>query len=213
VSLDPGNAENVTALAALYERAGDGAESRALLERAATLRPGDVEMGQRLADLNSRQPTSYTPSGSSAASASSAVPASSGAAPASPPRDSSIRSTTCAAREGADAGRRAPPAAASVVRASAQELGENETRWRDKAAARREAIRAAEQFVATLKAQIDQLQRHAGQASADGDLEREMAKTQDDLESAQERLAKAQRRMEDLQDEARRKGLPPDWLR
>jgi septal ring factor EnvC (AmiA/AmiB activator) len=100
-----------------------------------------------------------------------------------------------------------------VVRASAQELGENETRWRDKAAERREAIRAAEQLVATLKAQIDQLQRHAGQTSADGDLERELAKAQDDLESAQERLAKAHRRMEELQDEARRKALPPDWLR
>ena len=35
----------------------------------------------------------------------------------------------------------------------------------------------------------------------------------DDLDSAQERLAKAQRRMEELQDEARRKGLPSDWLR
>jgi len=64
-----------------------------------------------------------------------------------------------------------------------------------------------------LKAQIDQLQRHAGPTSADGDLERERAKAQDDLDSAQERLARAQRRLDDLQDEVRRKGLPPDWLR
>ena len=47
VSLDPCNADNVTALAGLYARAGDSAESRALLDRAATLRPGDVEIGQR----------------------------------------------------------------------------------------------------------------------------------------------------------------------
>jgi len=40
-----------------------------------------------------------------------------------------------------------------------------------------------------------------------------MAKAQDELDAAQERLTRAQRRMEDLQDEARRKGLPADWLR
>ena len=93
-----------------------------------------------------------------------------------------------------------------------QELGENEARWRDKAAERREAVRSAEQRAAALKAQIEQLER-ARQTSADGDLERELAKMRDDLDSAQERLAKAQRRMEELQDEARRKGLPSDWLR
>ena len=99
-----------------------------------------------------------------------------------------------------------------VVRASAQELGENEARWRDKAAERREAVRSAEQRAAALKGQIEQLER-ARQTSADGELERELAKMRDDLDSAQERLAKAQRRMEELQDEARRKGLPSDWLR
>ena len=99
-----------------------------------------------------------------------------------------------------------------VVRASAQELGENEARWRDKAAERREAVRSAEQRAAALKAQIEQLER-ARQTSADGELERELAKMRDDLDSAQERLAKAQRRMEELQDEARRKGLPSDWQR
>jgi tetratricopeptide (TPR) repeat protein len=214
VSLDPGNVENVTALAALYERAGDGAESRALLERAATLRPGDVEMGQGLADLDARQATSYAPSGSTAASASSSVPASSGTFPSSPSAGvvytiDDLRRAGGGRTPGAVPPQPPPP----VVRASAQELGENETRWREKAAERREAIRAADQLVATLKAQVDQLQRQAGPASADGDLERERAKAQDDLESAQVRLAKAQRRMEELQDEARRKGLPPDWLR
>src|SRR5713101_9338078 len=63
-----------------------------------------------------------------------------------------------------------------VVSASAQELGENEAHWRDKAAERREAVRSAEQRVAELKAQIDQLQRRTGQISADGELERELAK-------------------------------------
>ena len=213
VSLDPGNVDNVTALAGLYARVGDSAESRALLERAATLRPGDVEIGQRLADLDARPATSYAPSGSIAVSEPSSVSASSGAA-ASAPSAGKVYTIEDLRRAGAGRtpGAVPPQAPPPVVRASAQELGENETRWHEKAAERREAIRSGEQLVATLKAQIDQLQRHAGQA-ADGDLERELAKVQDDLESAQERLAKSHRRMEELQDEARRKGLPPDWLR
>jgi Flp pilus assembly protein TadD len=216
VSLDPGNADNVTALAALYARAGDSAESRALLERAATLKPGDVEIGQRLADLDARQATSYAPSGPSAVSASSSVSATSAAsAPSAPSAVSAGVVYTIEDLRRAGGGRTPgavpPQPPPPVVRA--QELGETEAHWRDKAAERREAVRSAEQRVAALKAQVDQLQRQAAQTSADGDSGREMAKAQDDLESAQERLAKAHRRMEELQDEARRKGLPPDWLR
>jgi predicted metal-dependent hydrolase len=59
---------------------------------------------------------------------------------------------------------------------------------------------------------VAQLQRQAeGQSSAD--VERELTQALEDLDSARERLAKAQRRMEDLQDEARRKSVPSDWLR
>jgi hypothetical protein len=181
---------------------------------AGTLRPGDVEIEQRLAELDAHQATSYAPSGSSAGPAASAASGSSAVSPSSPSAGvvytiDDLRRAGGGRTPGAVPPQPPPP----VVRASAQELGENETRWRDKAAERREAIRAAEQLVATLKAQIDQLQRHAGQTSADGDLERELAKAQDDLESAQERLAKTRRRMEELQDEARRKALPPEWLR
>ena len=214
VNLDPGNADNVMALAALYVRAGDSAESRALLQRAATLRPGDVEIERRLAEIDAHEATGYAPSAPPAGPSSSAVPGSAAVSPSSPSAGvvytiDDLRRAGGGRTPGAVPPQPPPP----VVRASAQELGENEAHWRDKAAERREAIRAAEQLVAALKAQIDQLQRHAGQTSADGDLERELAKTQDDLESAQERLAKAHRRMEELEDEARRKGLPPDWLR
>src|SRR5207248_8254197 len=60
-----------------------------------------------------------------------------------------------------------------VVRASAtQQLGEDEGRWRDKAAERREAMRSAEQRVAALKAQLDQMQRHAGGQGTIEDLAR-----------------------------------------
>jgi Flp pilus assembly protein TadD len=214
VNLDPGNADNVMALAALYARAGDRAESRALLQRAATLRPGDVEIERRLAEIDAREATGYAPSAPSAGPASSAVSGSSAVSPSSPSAGvvytiDDLRRAGGGRTPGAAPPQPPPP----VVRASAQELGEIEAHWRDKAAERREAVRSAEQRVAALKAQIDQLQRRTGPTSADGDLERERAKAQDDLDSAQERLAKAQRRMDDLQDEARRKGLPADWLR
>src|SRR2546426_4098117 len=134
VSLDPGNTDNVTALAALYARAGDSAESRALLERAATLRPGDVEIGQRLADSDARQATSYAPSAPSAVSASS----SSAVSPSSPSAGvvytiEDLRRAGGGRTPGAVPPQPPPP----VVRA--QELGENEAHWRDKAAERREA--------------------------------------------------------------------------
>ena len=100
-----------------------------------------------------------------------------------------------------------------MVRASTQQLGEEEGHWRDRAADRREELRSARQRVAELQSRVQDLRHQADRSLADDDLQREAAKAQDDLDSAQERLAKAQRRMEELQDEARRKGLPADWLR
>ena len=218
VSLDPGNADNVTALAALYARAGDSAESRALLQRAATLRPGDAEIGRKLAELDAGQsPTSYTPSAPSVPSAPSAVAASSSASSAPSAASAGVVYTNDDLRRagtGRTPGAVAPMPPPPVVRASAtQQLGEDEGRWRDKAAERREAMRSAEQRVAALKAQLDQMQRHAGGQGTIEDLARGIDKARQDLDSAQERLAKAQRRLEDLQDEARRKGVPADWLR
>ena len=220
VSLDPGNADNVTALAALYARAGDVAESQALLRRAAMLKPGDAEIARQLAALDATAPpTSYTPSAisaSSTVSVPSAVAASAAAVSASPPAPTGLVYTNDDLRR-AGGGRtpgavppRPPP---PIVRVSTH-LGEDESHWREKAADRREELRSAEQRVAALRAQFEQLRRYAGgRITADDDLEREMAKAQDELDAAQERLTRAQRRMEDLQDEARRKGLPADWLR
>jgi Flp pilus assembly protein TadD len=214
VSLDPGNADNVTALAGLYARAGDVAESRALLERAALLKPGDAQIGRQIAELDASQsPTSYTPSAVSAVSAvsaPSAVSASSAASEGMVYTNDDLRRAGSGRTPGAVAPQPPPP----VVRAADQQLGEDEGHWREKTAERREAVRAAEQRVAALRAQLEQLQRHASSpASADSDLERQMAAATDDLDAAQERLAKAQRRLEGLQDEARRKGVPSDWLR
>jgi Flp pilus assembly protein TadD len=223
VSLDPGNAETVLALAGLYARAGDHVESRALLERAAMLRSGDAALAQRLASTDGSQTaTSYTPSTPSSPSvavpASSAVPTSSSGSsgPARAPSSGIVYTEEDLRRAGTGRtpGAVAPQPPPPVVRADGdQALGEDEAKWRDKATERREAVRSAEQRVATQRARVAQLQRQAEGTSDDADVERELTQALDDLDSAQERLAKAQRRMEDLQDEARRKSVPPDWVR
>jgi tetratricopeptide (TPR) repeat protein len=220
VSLDPGSADNVLALAALYSRAGDNAESRALLQRAAVLRPGDVDIERRLAELDARETgsassstaTSYAPSAVAAPDAPSAVPAPSSAGSTSPPvyTADDLRRAGSGRTPGAVPPQPPPP----VVRSSSSQLGEDEASWRAKVVDRREGVRAAEQRFAATKAHLDLLQRQAGgQSPPDDTLEHDLAKAQDDLDSAQERLAKAQRRMEELHDEARRKGIPPEWLR
>jgi Flp pilus assembly protein TadD len=214
LSLDPGNADTVQVLAGLYARAGDHAESRALLERAAMLRPGDAALAQRLADNS--QAMSYTPSNptavpavsaSSAASASS-LSAASGSAHVYTEDD--LRRAGTGRTPGSVAPRPPPP----IVRADSQSLGEDESKWREKATERREAVRSSEQLVATYKARVAHLQRLAeGQGAAEPDSERELEKAREELESAQERLARAERRLDELQDDARRKSVPSDWIR
>jgi Flp pilus assembly protein TadD len=215
VSLDPGSADNVLALAALYSRAGDSAEARALLQRAAVLRPGDVEIGQRLAEADARETASASSSPAvSAPSAPSAVSAPSSAVSAAPTGTVYTADDLRRAGSGRTPGAVPPQPPPPVVRSSSGQLGEDEASWRAKVVDRREGVRAAEQRFAATKAHLDLLQRQAGgQSPPDDTLEHDLAKAQDDLDSAQERLAKAQRRMEELHDEARRKGIPPDWLR
>jgi len=212
VSLDPGNADTVLALAGLYAKAGDNVESRALLERAAMLRPGDAALAQRLTSADgSPTATSYTPSTPSSPSSSSGS-----SVPARAPSSGVVYTEEDLRRAGTGrtVGAVAPQPPPPVVRADGGGLGEDEAKWRDKATDRREAVRAAQQLVAAQRARVAQLQRQAGgPSSTDTDVERELSQALEDLDSAQERLAKAERRLEDLQDEARRKSVPTDWLR
>jgi tetratricopeptide (TPR) repeat protein len=206
VSLDPGNADSVMALAALYARAGAGAESRALLQRAAMLRPGDSEIARRLADLDAREgPRSYAPAAAPPPPTASDRPAASGVVYT----EEDLRR----AGTGRIAGAVPPQTPPAVVRPAADQLGEDRAIWRGKAAERKEAVRSAQQHVAEVEARVQDLQHRAEQAAADPDVLREVAKAQEDLDSRREKLARAQRRWEELKDEARRKGLPPDWLR
>jgi tetratricopeptide (TPR) repeat protein len=222
VSLDPGNADTLVALANLYARAGDAAESRALLERAVALRPGDATLAQRMAAAETG-PTSYTPStpsaipASSAVSASSSVSASSAVAGESATRPGAVVYTEEDLRRagtGRTPGAVAPKAPPPIVRADdGQALGEAESKWREKAGDRREALRSAEQLVAAQKAQVASLQRQAESQTSSPDIERELTRALEDLDESREQLAKAQRRWQELEDEARRKSIPADWLR
>jgi len=216
VSLDPGNVDSVKALADLYARVGNRAESQVLLQRAAMLRPGDAELAGRLADMQAGDTVrSYTPSAlsdSSPSSDSRSLPA----APSASSRgivytEEDLRRAGAGRTPGAVPPQPAPP----VVRADdGQGLGEDEARWRAKANDRREEVRSVRQLVASQRARVAQLQRLVeGQGSAGRDAERELAQALEEVDSAQERLAKAQRRLDELEDEARRKSVPADWLR
>ncbi|PYQ23070.1 MAG: hypothetical protein DMF81_09980 [Acidobacteria bacterium] len=229
VSIDPGNADNVAALASLYSRAGNSAESRVLLERAAMLRPNDPEIMHRLADTadaDVRPAVSYTPSGSSAISASSvvsrppAVPASSAlSASSSVPSASSagvvytnddLRRAGGGRTPGSAPPQPPPLVVRPAVNVAPSSAGGDEASWRRKAAERTEALRAAQKTVATLSARVQDLQRQATGQTDEGqnqERQRQLTDALNDLDAAQERLARAQRRLEELQDAAHRKGL------
>lgn len=94
----------------------------------------------------------------------------------------------------------------------------DEAAWRSQAEQRRAAIRTAERRVQALQAQIDALAADLAptnvmdpfrlQTIAD-----QKAKAMKDLDAAREDLARARSSLAELEEEARRKGVPPGWLR
>jgi len=98
----------------------------------------------------------------------------------------------------------------------------DEAYWRRRAKARRDAVAAAEARVAQAQATLDQTQAGLRQPlpgdamrqvprSVATDSARRAAGT--NLEAAKAELARARKAVEDLEDEARRKGVLPGWLR
>jgi hypothetical protein len=91
-------------------------------------------------------------------------------------------------------------------------------RWRRDAKARRDAVARAEANVAAIQAKIDALlldlnPTNVGDPNRLQTIEAEKAKALADLEMAKEELAQARQGVEDLEDEARKAGVPPGWLR
>jgi hypothetical protein len=91
-------------------------------------------------------------------------------------------------------------------------------RWRRDGKQRREAVTRAEAKVAAIQARIDALMldlnpTNVGDPNRLQTIEAEKAKALADLETAKEELAQARQGVEDLEEEARKAGVPPGWLR
>ena len=91
-------------------------------------------------------------------------------------------------------------------------------RWRRDAKARRDAITRAEGKVAAAQARVESLLVDLNPTNVMDPnrlqtLEADRAKAAADLEAAKDELAKARQALEDLEEEARKSGVPPGWLR
>jgi hypothetical protein len=113
-----------------------------------------------------------------------------------------------------------PPAApeAAAGEDSSFAGGAPEAHWRQRAKDQRAAIRAAEELVKRLEDRVDALRNDRAPISMmdparEQTRQNELAKALQDLEAARKALADARKTLDDLEDEARRKGVPPGWLR
>jgi hypothetical protein len=102
--------------------------------------------------------------------------------------------------------------------ADADPEGPSEAEWRQRAAKAREAVAEAEASVQRIQDRIDVL-RLDRDPSRLGDpfrlqsIEADVAKAQRELEAAKADVGRAKQAVADLEDEARRAGVPPGWLR
>ena len=120
---------------------------------------------------------------------------------------------------GAEHSTAAPPAAGSAAAApSPAPTMDPGQRWRRDAKARRDAITRAEGKVAAAQARVESLLVDLNPTNVMDPnrlqtLEADRAKAAADLEAAKDELAKARQALEDLEEEARKSGVPPGWLR
>lgn len=96
-----------------------------------------------------------------------------------------------------------PPASPAPSRSPAKEEPRDETRLRE----RRDAVRAAQQRVDDAQAAVDDIRREARQNDDDG-LQEQLSDALSELKSAQKDLARARRKLQELEDQPR-PVLPP----
>jgi hypothetical protein len=115
-----------------------------------------------------------------------------------------------------------PPAAAApastAAAASPAQTMDPAVRWRRDAKARRDAISRAEAKIATIQARLDAMMvdlnpTNVGDPNRLQTLEADKAKAQADLDAVKDELAQARQGLEDLEESARKAGVPPGWLR
>jgi hypothetical protein len=111
-----------------------------------------------------------------------------------------------------------PAATASATPVDDTETASKEREWRARAAKLREAVKAAETKVASARARLAALEADLSPTNLMDPtrlqtLAAERAKAREDLAAAEAAQADARKAVEDLEEEARRKGVPPGWLR
>lgn len=124
-----------------------------------------------------------------------------------------------AAPSGSPSGRpSAAPSAAAVPSPPAAGPEGSEAYWRARARDRRDAVSSAERQVAELEARVNALRNdlaptNAMQANREQNRQAALGRAIADLEQAQASVIRARQALDDLEDEARRKGALPGWLR
>jgi chromosome segregation ATPase len=96
--------------------------------------------------------------------------------------------------------------------------GGGEKYWRNIAKQRREAVQEAEQEVKTLESRIAALRNDMSPTNVQDPTRlqtqgRDLQKAQEDLEAARHELEQARQSLANLEDEARRAGAMPGWVR
>jgi chromosome segregation ATPase len=94
----------------------------------------------------------------------------------------------------------------------------DEKYWRAEAERRREAVKVAESKVQTLEAQVAGLRSDMSPINTQDpnrlqNQDRRLRQALDDLEAARRDLDAARQSLANLEDEARRAGVPPGWVR
>jgi hypothetical protein len=115
-----------------------------------------------------------------------------------------------------------PGASAAPAAGTAGSEGDSargsEAEWRERAAGARAGIKAAEGRIQKIQERLNALMvdtspTNLGDPNRLQTLEAEKAKAREELDKATRDKQSAQKALEDLQEEARRKLVPPGWLR
>lgn len=111
-----------------------------------------------------------------------------------------------------------PPPTPEPPDRSAQERAALEAQWRAVAQQRRDALAQAQARVSELEARITALRNDLspvglGDPNREQTRQAEIARAQGELEAARAALAAAQKSVDDLEDDARRAGALPGWVR
>jgi acyl-CoA reductase-like NAD-dependent aldehyde dehydrogenase len=115
-------------------------------------------------------------------------------------------------------GQTAPETAADAANAAPSVKAEDEPVWRQRVRDRREAVSRAEKAIEDAQSRLNALMldrdpTNLGDPSRLQTLEVKRNEARSALEGARLNLAEAQKGLQDLEEEARRNGVPPGWLR